>query len=465
MPIPISFLRLCCFGLLLAATALTSSLALANPYEKTLANGLRVVVKEDHRAPTVVQMVWYRTGAIDEKDGSSGLAHMLEHMMFKGTKTVASGEFSRRVAAAGGRDNAFTNQDYTAYFQQIPKRALPEMMQLEADRMANLKLDAKEFAPELKVVMEERRMRTDDNPQALVWERMNSVAFQTHPYRRPVIGWMDDLEHMTWQDAEHWYRQWYAPNNATLVVVGDVEHEALFKLAEKYYGVIKSQKLSPRRVLHEPPQLGVKRINVKAPAKLPYLAMAWKVPRLVQVDQDRDPYALQMLAAILDGHDASRFSRHLVRGQKIAQSAGAGYDGTLRGEAQFVLDGQPAAGHTLAELEAALRAEIRAIQEQGVSEDELARVKTQTVASQIYKRDSMMGQAMEIGALEVIGMRWQDIDKMLDQLRRVTAAEVQAVAKKYFVDDQLTVATLDPQPISDQAEAAAARRAGAAHGH
>lgn len=434
-------------------------------FEKTLANGLRVIVKEDHRAPTVVQMVWYRTGAIDEKDGSSGLAHMLEHMMFKGTKTVGPGEFSRRVAAAGGRDNAFTSQDYTAYFQQVPKRALPEMMQLEADRMVNLKLAPKEFSPELKVVMEERRMRTDDNPQSLVWERMNSVMFQEHPYRRPVIGWMDDLEHMTWQDAEHWYRQWYTPGNATLVVVGDVDHEALFRLAEKYYGVIKPRALPERRIPYEPQQLGIKRINVKAPAKLPYLVMAWKMPRLKDVDKDRDPYALQMLAAILDGHDASRFSRNLVRGQKIAQSAGAGYDATLRGVAQFVLDGQPAEGHTVTELEAAFREEIRAIQEKGVSEDELERVKTQLVAHQVYKRDSMMGQAMEIGALEVIGLRWQDVEKMLDHLRSVSAAEVQAVARKYFVDDTLTLATLDPQPIDALAEAQAERRAATPHKH
>ena len=457
-----SYLR---YTLLLAAL-LGSGAVLANPYEKTLANGLRVIVKEDHRAPTAVHMVWYRTGAIDEVDGTSGLAHMLEHMMFKGTKKVGPGEFSRRVAAAGGRENAFTSHDYTAYFQLVPKRALPEMMALESDRMANLKLDAKEFAPELKVVMEERRMRTDDNPHSLLYERMNAVAFQAHPYRRPVIGWMNDLENMTWRDAQDWYQRWYTPRNATLVVVGDVDHEALFKLAEKHYGAIKPHALPERRPLAEPEQLGIKRVNVKAPAKLPYLAMAWKAPKLKDVDKDRDPYALQMLAAVLDGHEASRLAKNLVRGQKIAQSAGAGYDATLRGEAQFTLDGQPAEGHTIAELETALRAEIRAIQDKGVTEEELARVKTQTIAGQIYKRDSMMGQAMEIGAVEVIGMHWQDIDKMLDQLRSVTAAEVQAAAKKYFGDDTLTVATLDPQPLPANVDADAATRAAAApHRH
>jgi zinc protease len=210
---------------------------LANPFETTLANGLRVIVKEDHRAPTAVHMVWYRAGSMDEKDGTSGVAHALEHLMFKATRNLRSGEFNRRVAEAGGRDNAFTSRDYTAYFQIVPKGALPEMMKLEADRMANLKLDATEFDVEIKVVMEERRLRTDDNPQALVHEALNSAMFQAHPYRRPIIGWMDDLEHMTWQDARDWYRQWYAPNNAYVVVVGDVDHREVFRLAQKYYGL------------------------------------------------------------------------------------------------------------------------------------------------------------------------------------------------------------------------------------
>ncbi|MDD5175410.1 MAG: pitrilysin family protein [Sterolibacterium sp.] len=438
--------------LLLCLALLSFSNAVcANPYEKTLVNGLRVIVKEDHRAPTVVHMVWYRAGAIDEVDGSSGLAHVLEHMMFKGTKKLGPGEFSKRVAAVGGRENAFTSLDYTAYFQLVPKRALPEMMALEADRMANLKLDAKEFAQEIRVVMEERRLRTEDEPQALVHERMNAVAFQAHPYRRPIIGWMNDLENMTYRDAQDWYRRWYVPNNATLVVVGDVDHQAVFRLAEKAYGGIPRRLLPERRPLVEPEQLGIKRLSVKAPAKLPYLAMAWKVPKLKDVDRDREPYALEMLAGVLDGHDAARLSKHLVRGHKIAQSAGAGYDSELRGEAQFILEGQPTEGRTAADLEAALRAEIKRIQDEGVGAEELARVKTQIVANQIYKRDSMMAQAMEIGTAEAAGISWRDIDKILGQIRSVTAEEVQEAAKKFFKDDTLTVAVLDPQPIAEAA--------------
>jgi zinc protease len=421
--------------------------AIANPFETQLANGLRVIVKEDRRAPTAVHMVWYRAGSIDEKDGTSGVAHALEHLMFKGTKNVAAGEFNRRVAEAGGRDNAFTSRDYTAYFQIVPKAALPEMMQLESDRMANLAFDAKEFAAEMKVVMEERRLRTDDDPHSLVHEALNSSMFQAHPYRRPIIGWMDDLEHLKLDDARGWYRQWYAPNNAYVVVVGDVDHREVFRLAQKYYGPIRSHALPERKPQNEPEQSGMRRVTVKAPADLPYLTMAWKAPKLRDVQKDRDPYALDVLSTVLDGHDASRFARNLVRGSRVAQSAGAGYDGTVRGEASFVLDGQPAAGKTVVELEAALRAEIRRIQDDGVSPEELARVKTQSIAAQVYKRDSLMAQAMEIGGAEAAGQSWRDIDLLLEKLKSVTAEEVQAVAKKYFRDDTLSIAVLDPQPV------------------
>ncbi len=428
--------------------------AAADTFEKQLANGLRVIVDEDTRAPTAVHMVWYRVGAIDECSGHSGLAHALEHMMFKGTKKVPAGEFSKRVAEAGGRDNAFTSEDYTAYFQIVPKRALPEMMALEADRMANLQVTAKEFASEIKVVMEERRMRTDDNPEALVYEALDAAAFVAHPYHRPVIGWMGDLEHMTWQDARDWYRRWYAPNNAYVVVVGDVDHEQVFRLAEKTYGKIKAHALPARMPQDEPEQAGIRRVVVKAPAKLAYLAMAWKVPKLEDVDRDREPYALEVLSALLDGHDAARLPRDLVREQKVAQSADAQYDSTLRGKALFILAGQPGAGKSVADLEAAFRAEMKRIQDEGVTAEELARVKTQLVASQVYKRDSMMAQAMEMGVMEASGHNWRDVDKTVAMLRTVTAAEVQGVAKKYFKDDTLTVAELDPQPIDESARKA-----------
>jgi zinc protease len=446
----------------LAMCALWARPALANPYETTLPNGLRIIVKEDRRAPVAVHMVWYRVGAMDEKDGTTGVAHLLEHMMFKGTKKLKVGEFNEIVARAGGSDNAFTSQDYTAYFQRVPSAALPRMIELEADRMRNVVITDQEFERELKVVMEERRLRTDDKPQAQLYEQLMASAFIAHPYRRPVIGWMNDLENMRPDDARDWYRRWYAPNNAYVVVVGDVDHKQVFDLVKKQYGKMKSQPLPVRKTTAEPQQMGQRRIVVKAPAEMPQLLMAWKAPRLADVENDREPYALEVLAGILDGHGASRLSRNLVRGSQVATETGAYYDSTARGEATFVLGGAPASGKTVAELEAALRAELQRIADEGVSDAELERIKTQTIASQIYKRDSTYVQAMEIGRIEAAGYHWRDADRMLDKLRTVTAAEVQAVARKYFGDDTLTVAVLEPQPLDPNAKPRA-RPAGLRH--
>ena len=437
---------------LLAGAALAAALAppaFANPYETTLANGMKLIVKEDRRAPSAVHMVWYRAGAMDEPSGVSGVAHVLEHMMFKGTKTLAPGEFNQRVAAVGGRDNAFTSKDYTAYFQQVPPAHLGTVMALEADRMENLVLGDEEFARELEVVKEERRLRTDDQPRALVHEQLMATAFQAHPYRRPVIGWMTDLEAMQAEDARAWYRRWYAPNNAWLVVVGDVDHQEVFRQAERHYGAIAARALPARRISAEPAQRGPRSAVVKAPAELPYLAMAWQVPALRDPAADREAYALQVLAAVLDGHDGARLNRHLVRDARLALSAGAGYDGSSRGPALFYLDGVPAPGHSMDELEAALRAELQRIRDTGVSAAELARVKTQAVASRVYKRDSLMGQAMEIGFLEAAGLSWRDEERLLEGLRTVTAEEVQAVARRYFTDDHLSMARLEPQALAE----------------
>ncbi|MDI3513890.1 MAG: zinc protease [Rhodocyclaceae bacterium] len=424
--------------------------ALANPFETTLANGMKLIVKEDRRAPSVVHMVWYRAGAMDEPDGVSGVAHVLEHMMFKGTEEVGPGEFNKRVAALGGRDNAFTGKDYTAYFQQVPPAHLSTMMALEADRMQNLVLTDEEFARELEVVKEERRLRTDDQPRALVFEQLMATAYQAHPYRRPVIGWMTDLEAMQPEDARAWYRRWYAPNNAYLVVVGDVDHREVFRQAEQHYGAIPARETPARRTSAEPAQRGPRAAVVKAPAELPYVAMAWHVPALRDPEHDREAYALDVLAAVLDGYDGARLTRNLVRDRQIAVSAGASYDTGNRGPALFHLHGVPAAGTTPDALATALRAELQRIRDEGISAQELARVKTQAIAAQVYKRDSLMGQAMEIGYLESAGMSWRDEKRLLDGLRAVTAEEVQAVAKRYFDDLSLNTARLEPQALGEK---------------
>lgn len=432
--------------------------AFANTHEYTLGNGLKLIVKEDHRSPVVISQIWYKAGSIDEVNGVTGVAHVLEHMMFKGTEKVPGAEFSRRIAAAGGRENAFTSRDYTAYYQQLHKSRLPLAMELESDRMRNLVLTEEDFAQEIKVVMEERRLRTDDQARALVHEKMMATAYQSHPYRHPVVGWMNDLENMTVHDAQAWYDRWYVPNNAVLVVVGDVNPQQVFVLARKYYGHIKSGKVLPldkRKPQAEPNQLGTKRITVKAPARLPYLAMAYHAPALRNPDTDWEPYALEMLAGVLDGNESARLNKELVREQRIASSAGASYDSTARGPGMFYLDGTPSEGKTASELEAALRAEIEKLVRDGVTAEELARVKAQVVASHVFQLDSMSFQAMQIGQLESIGLSYRDEATILKKLQAVTAEQIRDVAKKYLRDESLTVAVLDPQPLEQKAPAAA----------
>ncbi|MEJ6020766.1 M16 family metallopeptidase [Ramlibacter sp. PS4R-6] len=416
-----------------------------------LDNGMTVIVKPDHRAPTAVQMVWVRVGSIDEVDGWSGLAHMLEHMMFKGTRQLKVGEFSQRIAQLGGRENAFTNRDTTAYFQQIPANKLEDVMKLEADRFANSQWPDEEFKKELEVVKEERRWRTDDQPRALLWEALNATVWAASPYRRPVIGWMSDLDAMQPQDARDFYRSWYVPANAALVIVGDVDPQKVRQLAQKYYGSIAARPLPPRKPREEPEQAGVRRLEFKAPADQAYVALAFKVPQLRSFDatpDNDDALALTVLSAVLDGYAGSRLDRALTQGpDRVADSAGASNGLWARGPQLFVLDGVPAQGKTAEQVEAALRAEVAKVARDGITEAELNRVKTQWVASQVYRLDSLMGQAQELGSHWVIGMPTDAQERLIQRLRAVTAAQVKAVAAKYFGDDQLTVGILRPQPI------------------
>ena len=425
----------------------------ANPHEYMLANGLKIVVKEDHRSPVVISQIWYKAGSIDELNGTTGVAHVLEHMMFKGTKNISSGEFSKKIAAVGGRDNAFTSRDYTGYFQQLHKSKLALAMKLEADRMRNLILTEEEFAKEIKVVMEERRLRTDDQPHALVYEKMMSVAYQSHPYRRPIIGWMNDLENMTVGDAQEWYDRWYAPNNAVLVLVGDVDPKEVYSLAQKYYGEIESRpiaSLAVRKPQTEVTQAGIKRLQIKAPAQMPYLVMGYHAPVLHDANADWEPYALQMLVGVLDGNGSARLNKELVRNQQIASSINADYDSTGRGPGMFFLSGTPSEGRSAAELESALRIEIERLIDAGVTEKELRRVRAQVVSGHVFQLDSMFYQAMQIGQLESVGLSYRDLDTIIKKLQAVTAKQVREVAIKYLIDDSLTVAVLDPQPLEQR---------------
>ncbi len=431
----------------LAVLCLVAEPALAETVERTLDNGMKVIVKTDRRAPVVVSQVWYKIGSMDETVGRTGVTHALEHMMFKGTRKVPGAEFSRLIAAAGGEENAFTARDHTAYFQTLPADRLELSMRLESDRMVNLTLSPDEFKREIQVVMEERRMRTEDNPQAKLYEALMSTAYAAYPYHNPVIGWMNDLKNMTIADIRQCYHDWYGPNNATLVVVGDIDPDRVFELARKYFGAIPAHDLPERKVITEPEQIGLKQVNIKAPAKLPEVILAWKAPRLNDAVHDSDPYALEVLSGILDGNDSARLSKSLVKEQQIAVDVGADYDPISRGPELFLVQATPAEGHSAAELEAALKAEIKRVQDQGVEQKELDRVKAQVLASQVFQRDSLFYQAMLIGQWQTAGLRWQDIDIHLARLREVTAAQVQDVAKRYFIDDHLTIGTLDPQPL------------------
>jgi zinc protease len=439
--------------ILRAAVALLSCLPLLagaeGPavHEFRLDNGLKLLVKEDHRAPAVVSQVWYKVGSSYEHEGVTGISHLLEHMMFKGTEKHPPGEFSRIIAANGGRENAFTGADYTAYFQTLEKSRLEVSFELEADRMRHLRILPEEFAKEREVVMEERRMRTEDQPRAKLSEHFAALAHTNSPYRNPVIGWPDDIRAITVEDLQAWYARWYAPNNATLVVVGDVEPAAVLELAKKHFAPLPPSSLPALKARQEVEQAGERRMTVKLPAKLPYLAMAYKAPALKDAGAEWEPYAMEVLGGVLDGGASARFSSRLVRGRQIAAEAGAGYDLYPRLPALFELEATPAAGKSMRELEQALREEVRQVRDQPVAPAELERVKAQVLAQEVYQRDSMFYQAMRLGLLETVGLGWPRAGEYPARIQAVTAEQVQAVARKYLVDEHLSVAWLEPLPI------------------
>tara|TARA_R110000782_G_scaffold27256_9_gene69140 strand:+ start:962 stop:2353 length:1392 start_codon:yes stop_codon:yes gene_type:complete len=440
---------------LLGLILIIPGIANAKVTEFQLENGLKLLVKEDHRAPIVVTQVWYKVGGSYEHDGITGISHALEHMMFKGTEKFPNGEFSRIISENGGSDNAFTGPDYTAYFQTLEKSRLETSFELESDRMRFLTLPKDEFVKEIEVVKEERRWRTEDKPQSYLYEVAMATAFQTSPYRFPVIGWMQDLDNMTIEDLSAWYQKWYAPNNATLVVAGDVNPEEVFKMAKKYFGPLPEGETIALKSLEEVEQKGIKHVTVKRPAELPYLMMAFKTPVIKPGSEkkenfDWEPYALEVLAGILDGGSSARIASRLVRGSEVAAGASAGYRMVSRLDNLFIMSGTPSKDKTIKELEAALRNEIKDLQNNLVTKEELQRVKAQVISSDVYEKDSVFYQAMILGTLETVGLSWRLADIYVDSVKAVTAEQVMAVAKKYLVDERLTIAELDPLPMDGQ---------------
>jgi zinc protease len=400
--------------------------------------------------------VWYKVGTSYEHEGITGLSHALEHMMFKGTKTRKSGEFEKLVSAIGAKNNAFTSQDYTAYYEVLANDKLEQAIEIEADRMRNLVFDETEFKKEIEVVKEERRWRTDDKPSSLTREQFNATAFLNSPYRAPVIGWMVDLEGMTLDDAKVWYKKWYTPNNATLVVVGDVEPDAVHSMAKKYFGNYKSNPLPVVKARTEVEQLGVRKITLKLPAKLANLRMGFKTPAMISAKQGKvpqwEPYALEVLANILSGGDSARFAKNLVRGKEVAASAYAGYYGYGRLDNLLTISATPAKGVSTEKLKELILAEIDTLKTELVSEAELKRVKAQVIAGEVFERDSIEHMATLLGSLETVGLGHKYIDQYVPGVLAVTAQQIQDVAKKYLIENHLTIAELIPLPLGEKQE-------------
>ncbi len=419
----------------------------AKTVEFELENGMKLVVREDHRAPVVVSQVWYKIGASYEHGGISGVSHVLEHMMFKGTKTLKSGEFSEIVAENGGKENAFTSKDYTAYFQRISSDRLELCLRLEADRMRNLVFVEEEFKKEVDVVKEERRWRVDNKPKSKLFEQFNAAAFINSPARIPTIGWMTDLDGLTMQDAKEWYQRWYAPNNATLVVVGDVDAEHVYQLTKKYFGAHKPMHIKEPKLRKEIPQTGTRQITLYEKVSTPYLLMGYKVPAINTIDDPKIPYVLDVMAGVLDGGNSARFAKKLIRGDELAVSVGTSYDPYERIEGLFLFAGTPTPKTTTDELKSAIITQLDLLKNEAVSQDELDKVIAQVVASKIYDRDSMFNMGMQIGSLESVGISWETLDSYEDHIKSVTAEDIMTVAKKYFLEDQLTVGLLLPKKV------------------
>lgn len=427
--------RLLAFAIALLVSLSAARAADVSTFE--LENGLEVVVLEDHRAPVVVHMVWYRVGAADEAPGKSGIAHYLEHLMFKGTDDLAPGEFSRTVAQQGGTDNAFTSSDQTAYFQRVAADRLGLMMQMEADRMRDLQLDGRDIATELRVVQEERNQRIESEPGALFSEQRNAAQYLNHPYGRPVIGWMDEVEALTLEDAISFYDRYYAPNNAVLVVAGDVTPEEVRRLAEKHYGPIKPTPDLPERSRpQEPPQLAERRLTYTDPRiAQPYVIRTYLAPERDPGDQ-REAAALTLLAEILGGGQSSELATRLQFGTEEALHTAAFYDGTSLDDTTFGLVVVPSPGTSLADAEAALDRELASFLEEGVNSDQLDRIKTQVRAAEIYAEDSARALADRYGRALTSGLEVADVEAWPDVLESVTGEEIVAAAERVLDRDR-----------------------------
>ena len=416
-----------------------SNLHAAQVQEFVLDNGLKVLLLEDHKSPAVTFQVWYRVGGRNEKDGKSGLAHFLEHMMFKGTPSTGPEEYSRIIAKNGGRSNAFTSSDMTVYFATMSREKIGIELDLEADRMANALLGEQYFEPEKKVIQEERRLRTDDNPGSALSEVAGAVAFMVHPYRRPVVGWMEDIEKLTRQDLVDFYKLYYAPNNAFVVVVGDFSADEILPKIRNAFGKIARDADAPKVSVQEPEQQGERRVILKKEAELPFLLMFYHAPNL----QSADSFALDVLSVVLAGGRSARLYHELVYEKRMVRGVDADYSRVSVDPMGFSITAQLLPGIQPANVEREIYGSLEKIKSELITERELQKAKNQIEAAFIFDQDSIFGQAMKLGYYEITG-GWRQLDTYLDGIRKVTREDIRRVARQYLDGDRRTVGTLIP---------------------
>ena len=427
------------------------SMDMSGRHEYQLENGLKIVIKEDHRAPVVMSQIWYRVGSTDEPINKGGISHLLEHMMFKGTTDVSSDDYERLIAKFGGVNNAFTSYDYTGYYELFPANRFPLALELEADRMKNLLFNEKEFVKEHQVVMEERRQRTDDNPLAKAYESFRLLALPDSPKGESVIGPMSELESITLPELKDWYQKWYAPNNATLVIVGDVDPQDVLAQAKRYFGELTPSALPKRPTVSQKGFRGYQKIDSEQAVQVPVLLMGYNVPSLVTADKnnEKQAYALSLAQDVLDGGLSARLESRLIREQGLLTTVGTSYDLLDRGDGLFLIQATPREGVSLEQAQQAIMTEIEKLKTDPIAADEISRAKTNTVTGLVYAQDSMEGQARMIGSLQSIGLDDRLLAELPAKLDGISIADIQTASKKYLVKDNLTV--MHVIPPKDQA--------------
>lgn len=451
-------LSLCLSPVVLAAPKAVSPAAPvktnSKTHEETLSNGLKVIIREDHRAPVAMTQIWYKVGSTDETGDNLGLSHALEHMMFKGTSKVPGEELSRISNKFGGSTNAFTSNNYTGYYQLYPTQYMPLALELEADRMQNLQLRQQDFEPEMRVIMEERRQRTDDNPKSLAYERFRWMAYPTSPLRQPPIGHMKNLEGLKLDALKDWYQKWYTPNNAVLIIVGDVDPQKTMLEVRRYFGDMPKRATPKRSDVTEFLNIGERQMDLTLPVQIPALYMAWNVDSLKTADNADKAYALALLQSVLDGGLSARFESRLIREQRVLASVSCNYDLFNRGSSLFTITAIPEQGVSLEQAQAAILAEVEKLKTDPILADELNRVKTSYLAELVYSQDSIAGQAQLIGMLESADLSYKKLDEIPQNMNRLTVPYLQQVASQYLVKDNLSTLYLRAPKVAETKQAA-----------